>query len=411
MMLVKLGPIISLAYAMLACAGPAPDGAPDLEAGPNARAMAPAVSSDGDDDGSESVYNGAGPQFGLAAESPPESDGLEPEEVCAGIVHEGERLPLDMYFLVDLSGSMAEPAGTGSKWQLVSQALTAFLSEPRNADIGVGIGFFPLGVPPTCVAGDEGCVCIPFVNICAPVLGGSCTVSDYSAPAVALSLPPNPAAVVRDIATRQVAGGTPTRPALEGALQYLESWASANPGRKSVVILATDGDPTGCLPNAPQDVASLAAAALNGDSKIQTFVIGVGRSLTSLNLVARAGGTTQAFLTDTSGDLVQELADALSRIRTRAGPCAFELPGLASGQTLDPNLVNVRFVPPGAATATVVARTYDGRRSSCGADGGWHYDDPAAPSRIELCEATCDALLGARLEVELGCSPIVAQPR
>jgi hypothetical protein len=216
---------------------------------------------------------------------------------------------------------------------------------------------------------------------------------------------------VQDIAGRNLGGGTPTRPALEGTLEYLSSWASANPGRKSVAILATDGDPTGCIPNAPEDVASLAAAALNGPNQIQTFVIGVGRSLTNLNLVARAGGTTQAFLTDTSGNLVQELADALAKIRNRAGPCTFDLAGLAAGETLDPTLVNVRYQPAGAQGPTNVARTYDGSAASCRADGGWHYDNPAAPTRIELCDTTCDATAGARLEVELGCQPIIDGPR
>jgi hypothetical protein len=351
------------------------------------------------------------PMFDLEQDSAVEGGGLQPQNVCAGVVHEGERLPLDMYFLVDLSGSMAERGAGGSKWDLVSRALMAFLSEPRNADIGVGIGYFPLAAPLTCVAGDEGCFCIPLVNLCLPNFGGSCAIGDYAAPAVPLSLPPQPQLVVGSIASQILAGGTPTRPALEGALEYATSWASTNPGRRTAVVLATDGDPTGCIPNQPQDAAALAAAALNGPHRIQTFVIGVGQSLTSLNLVAEAGGTTQAFLTDTSGNLVQELADALAKIRNQASPCAFELAGQSSMEIIDPNQVNVRYVPPGATAPIVVAKTNSGSASECGSQGGWHYDNPEAPSRIELCDATCAAAAGARLEVEFGCQTIIAPPR
>lgn len=400
--------LIGLGCALLACVGEDSDPAPSFDRLPSASGSPSSIGAGG----GSGVHRGdMSPQFGFVEDSPAENDDLEPDEVCAGIVQESERVPLDMYFLVDLSGSMAESGRSGSKWDLVSQALISFLNEPRNADIGVGIGYFPTGAQLTCVAGDEGCLCIPFVNICIANFGGSCAIADYATPAVPLSLPPNPGAVVQDILARTLAGGTPTRPALEGTLEYLSSWASANPGRKSVVVLATDGDPTGCLPNAPQDVASLAAAALNGPNRIQTFVIGVGSSLTDLNLVARAGGTTQAFLTDTSGNLVQELADALAKIRSRAGPCTFELAGLATGETIDPNLVNVRYVPPGAQAPTVVARTYDGNAANCRVEGGWHYDDPAAPSKIELCDATCEATVGARVEIELGCKPIIYELR
>ena len=100
---------------------------------------------------------------------------------CGGVVVEPERLPLDMYFLVDSSGSMAEPTrGGANKWDLVTDALVDFLSSPETSQINAGIGYFPLGASPTCVAGDPGCLCIPFINLCLANLGGSCTVEDYA---------------------------------------------------------------------------------------------------------------------------------------------------------------------------------------------------------------------------------------
>src|SRR5260370_22363734 len=182
---------------------------------------------------------------------------------------------------------MAEMVQGGSEWDVVSKSLIDFLNDPANADIGVGINYFP-GVASSCKQGDPGCFCMLRCGVA--TTGGACNVSHYSRPSIPFSLPPNHAAVAMDIPKHGPGGGTPTRPALEGAMQYVTTWATSNPARKPVVVLATDGDPAGCSMNSPQDVANVAAAALAGPSKIQTFVIGVGNSLTSLNLIAQAGG-------------------------------------------------------------------------------------------------------------------------
>jgi hypothetical protein len=317
-----------------------------------------------------------------------------------------------MYFLVDSSGSMAEPTGTGAnKWDLVTGALVTFLGDPENAQIGVGIGYFPAAPPLNCTAGQAGCICIPFINLCFPNLGGSCVVTDYATPSVALALPPEPARLISDIQLRAFAGGTPTRAALEGTYQYLETWTGQNPGRKVVAVLATDGEPNGCAGNTPADIAGLAANALAGPSHIQTFVIGVGGALANLNQVAQAGGTTQAYLTDTSKDLGGEFTAALEAIRISAGPCAFEIPAATEQGAIDPNLINVRFTPSGATQPTVVAKTFGGTADGCSAEGGWHYDNPAAPTRIQLCESSCKAAFNARMDVQFGCETIVQPPR
>jgi hypothetical protein len=399
----------------VACSAPPSDGAPEFgPTAPSASTGTPnpqQTSTANEPDGTNaSSANPGTPNFGFV--EPEEEVVLELDNSCGGSVFEPEQLPLDMYFLVDSSGSMAEPTAAGAnKWDLVTSALVNFLSNPENAQIGVGIGYFPQGVQATCVAGDPGCLCIPFINLCLPNLGGSCLPADYASPSVALTLPSDPTRLIADIRLRAFAGGTPTRAALEGTYQYLSTWTSQNPGRKVVAVLATDGDPTGCAGNSPAEVANLAASALASPNPIQTFVIGVGRSLANLNQVAKAGGTTQAFLTDTSSDLASEFAEALAAIRTLAGPCAFEIPGETDQGAVDPSFVNVRFTPNGATQPTVVAKTFSGTAAECGSAGGWHYDNPNAPTRIQLCEASCKAAFNSRMEVLFGCETIVQPPR
>jgi hypothetical protein len=317
-----------------------------------------------------------------------------------------------MYFLVDSSASMAEMVLGGTKWAVVSAALIAFLSDPRNAGTGVGIGYFPAGVGATCTAGQPDCLCIPIINVCLPQVGGSCSVADYSVPSVPFVLPPMVASVISNINAHTISGGTPTRPAVEGALQYLEGWAAQHPDRKAVLVLATDGDPLGCNANTPQDIAALAAGALAGPHGIRTFVIGVGSSLQTLNLVAAAGGTDQAFLVDTGGDVATQFADALDQIRGIASSCDFAIPtGSGPDMTVNPNKVNVSYTPAGSTNATRVEQTFMSDAANCTSAGGWYYDNPVAPTTIKLCDATCSSLSGGSIQVEFGCDTIVQPPR
>lgn len=337
---------------------------------------------------------------------------------CKSETFTGERLPLDIYFVVDKSGSMDQ----NNKWKSVSDAMIAFLNDPLNADIGVGIEYFPLvlpGVPAfCCVDSDCGtygpCVSgIPALLGCDHPFGNCsgadvCQVSSYATPAVPLVLPPNHPPVVSSIQGTSPGGGTPTAPALQGAVNYVIGWQQANPGRKIVIVLATDGDPTGCTGNAVQDVANIAAGAL-AQNNIQTFVIGVGNSLTSLNQVAQAGGSNQAYIVDAGGNVQQQFADALAAIHGAALPCSFNIP--TGGQT-DPNKVNITFTSSSAPTPTTVPRTADGTNATCLPNAAaWYYSDAAKTSAV-LCDATCANLkqVSATVSFALGCVTQIAPP-
>ena len=331
---------------------------------------------------------------------------------CSAQTREGKRVPLDMYFLVDSSRSMTEDVARGNKWELVSQALSDFLNAPRNAELGTGIGYFPNLVSTDCTAPADDCICIDSLNLCFSTGDSSCSVADYEKPAVPLALSANSAEIVADLASHVVDGGTPTRPAVEGALEYLNGWASQHPERKSVLVLTTDGEPTECDANTPEDVAATAAAALAGPYAIQTFVIGVGDSLDNLDLVAKAGGTERAFLVDTAGDVATAFADALDKIRGAATSCDFAIPteGTA-GQKIDPHQVNVRYAMKAGGSSTLVPQVLQNDPKNCGTADGWYFDNPSAPSLIRLCGSTCQALNGGSIAIEFGCDTVVQQPR
>src|SRR6188768_577828 len=82
-------------------------------------------------------------------------------EECAGDLVEAQRIPLDMYVMLDVSGSMTElTAGAAmvTKWQAVSSALSDFVTDPASDGIGMGLQVFPIrhpDAPASCLSNAE----------------------------------------------------------------------------------------------------------------------------------------------------------------------------------------------------------------------------------------------------------------
>jgi hypothetical protein len=203
-------------------------------------------------------------------------------------------------------------------------------------------------------------------------------------------------------------GGTPTYPALQGAYAYVKTWAAAHPNEKTILVLATDGDPTGCANNTVQSISTdLVGPALAGNPSIMTFVIGVGSSLTSLNQIAATGGTGQAFIVDTAGaDPGGQFLQAMQKIETSVLiGCQYAVPTPAPPATFDKDKVNVQYTPSGS-TAISLGRVSDVNACTSSA-GGWYYDNPAAPQQIILCSSSCTTINAGTsntVEIVLGCA-------
>ncbi|HEX4338533.1 MAG TPA: vWA domain-containing protein [Polyangiaceae bacterium] len=317
-----------------------------------------------------------------------------------------EAAPLDIYVMFDQSCSMSCPAeeagpglccvgGPNPRIDQVRTAMNDFLSNPKSAGIGVGIGYFGyLALGQT-----------------------SCNPTDYATPAVPIApLPGNTQAIEQSLQGAQPTGETPTGAAIRGACTYATSWKKQNPGRQVVVLLVTDGVPEApvsrnCKPTLPD--AEAAAKDCISQSAIQTYVLGVGANLDNLSGLAQAGGTDHAYLAGTM-DVSTTVLDALNQIRDGAAvPCKFKVPPAPSGQTLDPTLVNVGYDDSAGAEHLVPSA---GTSSNC-AMGGWYYDDAQNPTTLSLCPSSCDTVTaqlvaaavlhtGAKLNIEYGCSTV-----
>jgi hypothetical protein len=325
--------------------------------------------------------------------------------VCQSEPHTGQLVPLDMYVMLDRSGSM----GSNGGWSGVTTAFKNFVALPGLEGLGMGISFFPVpaGPPPPLYCDANGwcgpdASCVPGFNICVP--DDKCEATDYAQPVVPIApLPGVGAAINAAINNTKPEGNTPTRAALQGAMMYALNWAQANTDHITVVVLATDGEPTGCSPNAISDVSAVAALGLAASPSVRTFVVGIG-DLQSLKSVAEAGGTQDAIIVSTSNP-AQDFLDALNAIRGAIG-CSYKIPVPNAGGEADPNLVNVVFTPEGGGPDD--AETFIGvdGPGDCQGKKAWHYNTDK--TQIVLCPAACDLVTNqpGKVEVQLGCKTV-----
>ena len=359
---------------------------------------------------------GSGGEVAFDAGLPPDGS-MSDGGACAAESKKAEQLPLDMYIMLDQSGSMGDASsGSVSKWKAVTGAFTTFVNQPAAAGIGVGIQYFPLDsgaapCSPFC-ATEADCAGLGpcFIGIClgCAEAGDSCSSADYAKPDVEIAALPGVAgAFITSIGKHGPTGGTPTSAALQGAIDHAKAWSVQHPDHVVIDVLATDGEPGGCDTNQGH-IDAIAAAGASGTPKVLTFVIGVGSSLSSLNGTAAAGGTGQAFIVDTNQNVNQQFLDALNKIRGAALSCTYLIPTPTKGMP-DFDSVNVEYTPGGGGAKEIMPKVHD--KASCPISGGdaWFYDDNAKPKQILLCNDACNKVsvdTAGQIDILLGCATI-----
>ncbi|HYP98171.1 MAG TPA: vWA domain-containing protein [Polyangiaceae bacterium] len=324
---------------------------------------------------------------------------------CAAAFVKAESQTLAMFIMLDQSKSMdniVDNATMTSRWGAVTSALKTFVSNPVAATIPVGLQYFGLGSAQTTP------------GIGNPGQGVSCTVSDYAKAEVPIApLSTNASLITASMAQHAPSSNTPTLPAVEGGVQFVANYASAHPENKVVLVLATDGEPSGCN-STLQNVSAAAAAGLAGTPSVETYVIGVGDNLTNLDAIAVAGGTKHAFLIG-DANVQQELLTALTTIQGDVLPCQYSVPAAEMGNTLDFGKVNVRFTPgSGGGTQQEFQKVASASACTAGSNNLWYYDNEAAPTQILLCPDTCSKIAAdgtARVDIVLDCKHTVEPPK
>ncbi len=299
-------------------------------------------------------------------------------EACASTIVEGKLTPLDLYFMLDTSGSM------GSKMSALRGGVVNFANGAGAAGIFVTGQRFPIGG-----------------------FNETCASNAYATPAVPWGALPY-GAFTSWVNGLNATGYTPSVPALQGAVDACKARIAAQPTHKCVVVFVTDGNPEGnCAPtgsSAQTPLGNIAAGAFAVG--IPVFAIGfpglppLGQGI--INHVAQQGGTSSAFIIS-GNNIGAQFTTQLQAIQNKTLGCEYVMPTTTKG-VIDPNKVTVTFTPGAGGSPQTIGRVANA--AACGPNGGWYYDNPAAPKLIKLCPTTCTAVQAdskAKVEINLGC--------
>lgn len=324
---------------------------------------------------------------------------MEPE-TCADVQIDSEEIFLDIFVILDRSGSMTQPFGdndsdgycdviddpnNGSRWCNAINSLYGFFSDPTTVGTGFSYGEFS----------STGCGAFDMETEFGIIEAGDSTEIDN---------------LVTELNNNNPSGSTNT----EGALDTLIAETSAHTAsgtRRTIGILITDGDPNGC----EEDIDDLNALIADHytDTGIPTYIIGMtGASEDNLEGLAVGAGaephtdycdpshTSCSYYSVGDGDPAAFMA-ALDSIRESVLGCEYAVPnadiGVGNLDTLD-----VQFTP--AAGEDAIGLTRVGNEAACTSDDEYFVDPGVDDSIIKLCPATCDLRgEGASVDISIKC--------
>jgi hypothetical protein len=333
---------------------------------------------------------------------------------------------LSSHIVIEAENSSIMPAG---EWLGIRAGIAANLTNFASgapwtsANIYADVGYFPDSATNCTATGAGACGAAPNCVKTSPGMAqtaGSNITNLSNALIGTVPLPGNPPPYITalqgalETAKADVQGTLPLTPTPTAGTQWTTAVA---------LILGSDLTAAGnnyCGSNVT--AMSGIAAQYYAKYNIRTFVVAVGPAkFATANAIATAGGG-MAFYVANDVNLTSNLDKALRKIEAYSDQaCSFPLPPVSlfdptstQGRIFSPNAPNtttpnyryLAFTP--ITQVTPVANwssTYNTYLEACLANcpaltapggastSGWCYDDPNTPSRMYLCENTCDAVL------------------
>ena len=364
--------------------------------------------------------------------------GVDMDSGCASTSQPAQLTRVNIVFLLDKSGSMGDDpngqwAWASDRWNPVVSTLRAFFQDQKSTGIYASLSYLPAD-------GDNTQMCkvaayqTPSANSSKAV---PITLLDDTGRQAFLKRLCDP--TVTPVASSCItpAGGTPTRPALQGTIDYLTTVQQKYPGSRTVIVFLTDGEPlfgyqqgssvnllyscddltNGC-PLGPAGASGTGTCA-TADGEVQKvadviktapkksiYLFGVGDLTTStMNTWADATGNPAVPLQNLApADAAATLKTALEGIRSTSLPCNIAVPPPSGGGTPDPSAVNVDYYD---GTGKV---THFGKSVGCASPQmSWQYD-PTDPTKISLCPNACGMVQqdpNGKVQIVFGCTTII----
>lgn len=316
---------------------------------------------------------------------------------CGGDQQTATFKKVNYLVMMDRSGSM----NSSGIWNPAVAGMTAFYQNASNAGLGVAMDFYPMksgGARGDGCAPDNDCSQGPCANPMVPL--GLLTAASAPTDAQEKKLVDAFALVNPSDGAAGTGMGTPTYPALQGALDWAMAKVTANPTEQYDVILLTDGDPSRCDTSAA-NAAGLALNAFNTKG-VKTHVIAMPGSDTNyLNPIAAAGGTNTSIVVG-NATMATDLQAALTQISGQGITCSTDLPPTS---LFDPYDALVEFTTSANVTTALTQRV-DLAACNGNTNAGWYYDNNVNPTKITLCPKSCTTATndpGSKITITLGC--------
>lgn len=354
--------------------------------------------------GSTSSSQGGSGQGGFGGN--PSTGGVEP---CAGIEAEAQAQlqPADIILAVDTSGSMDQEIAQ------VQQNLNNFASIITSSGIDAHVVLIA-----------DSTMCIP-----APLGSGQCNGADEKLPSyrhvvqtvastdalqVILSTYPQWKDSLRPNAVRTIAVVSDDNSAISAA-EFQSQLLALDPSfagyKFDAIVSLIDPDSVQftCLNCAFQGMLSCNNCAEKCcDKMLGCTPLPADKGQVYLDLVQQTGGIVGDLCIQDFGPVFQDMATGV--VQSAQLSCDYDIPPPPQGQMLDPGKVNVNYTPSGQAEMPIL---FVMSPADCGMQGGWYYDNPAAPTKIVMCPTTCDVLkadMSGKIEVLFGCETVIKPP-
>ncbi len=319
-------------------------------------------------------------------------------EECFGVesTATAEKQPADIIIAVDTSGSMNEEIAQ------VQQNLNTFASLITMSGIDVHVVLIA-----------DPSMCIP-----APLGSGSCGGTDEALPAYrhvlqtvastdALSLIvntyPHWQASLRPNATKTFLVVSDDNSDMSAADFTSQLLALDPPTFQGFLFhgIVANSDVLDCFgftcPNNPPNPCCYQPGPFGCDS------YGAAEGTVYKQLTMQTMGISGDLCIQEFGPIFQDMAEGV--VTASQLSCEYDIPEPPMGEVFNSTQVNVIYTPGGQMQGQPVYYVPGGAQD-CGPQGGWYYDDPANPTKIIVCPATCDVLqadvMGA-VDVEFGC--------
>ena len=319
-------------------------------------------------------------------------------------------LPADIIVVVDNSGSMTDEAAS------VQDSMNGFV----QAIVGSGIDAHVIMI--SADSTDEQGICVP-----APLGSGSCpadenlptyrhvvqTVASNNSLDLILSTYSQWSSSLRANATRTIAVITDDNSSLSAA-DFQSQMVALDPSfqgfKFSAIFSPYEVNPMECMSctmGGGQCQNCDPCCGADSSMGVMCTPLPAEEGTVYRELVQMTGGVEGNLCIQDFQPAFDDMATAV--VAESQVACIYNIPEPPGGETIDYGKVNVEFLEYPGANPTLFYYV-PGGLADCGPDGGWYYDDPANPTQLLLCPATCTYVQGASegsLTVKFGCATVV----